>query len=177
MFFNSKKRREKEEQERLRIEREEEERLKKQERIRREIEDFLNDLENLKRGKQQYTWNNYDYYKNKNSYNKSQHDYKNIFDDENFERFFKQARENSYRNQQSYSSYNPNKSLDNAFQLMKLNKDDDEMTIKKRYRELSLKWHPDRWTTNTAENQAIAGRNFVKLNTAYELIKKYKNIK
>ena len=60
---------------------------------------------------------------------------------------------------------------------MKLNKNDSEITIKKKYRELSLKWHPDKWTTNTIENQAIANRNFIKLNNAYELIKKHKNIK
>jgi len=60
--------------------------------------------------------------------------------------------------------------------LMSLNKDDDEKTIKKRYRELSMKWHPDKYQNDTLENQGIATRNFTKLNSAYETIKKHKNI-
>lgn len=68
-------------------------------------------------------------------------------------------------------------SLNNAFKLMSLNKDDDEKTIKKRYRELSMKWHPDKYQNDTVENQVISTRNFRKLNNSYELIKKHKGIK
>jgi len=53
---------------------------------------------------------------------------------------------------------------------------DDETTIKKRYRELSKKWHPDKFVNDTIENQDKAKRNFQKLNTAYTNIKNYKNI-
>jgi len=83
---------------------------------------------------------------------------------------------------QKFNNHNfnqPSKStaLDNAYTLMKLDKKDDESTIKKKYRELSMKWHPDKFATDTKENQAIANRNFIKLNSAYDLIKKSKNIK
>ena len=63
-----------------------------------------------------------------------------------------------------------------AFGLMKLKLDSTPGEIKKTYRKLVLKWHPDRWTTDTEENQVIAERNFKKLNNAYNLIKQHKNI-
>lgn len=53
---------------------------------------------------------------------------------------------------------------------------DDEDTIKKKYRKLAMKWHPDRFATDTKENQEIAKRNFQKVSDAYEKIKQYKNI-
>jgi len=54
---------------------------------------------------------------------------------------------------------------------------DDENTIKKKYRQLAMKWHPDKFATDTLENQEIAKRNFQKVNSAYNKIKEYKNIK
>jgi len=53
---------------------------------------------------------------------------------------------------------------------------DDNETIKKKYRQLAMKWHPDRWTNDTVENQEIAKRNFQKVNGAYQKIKDYKKI-
>jgi len=84
----------------------------------------------------------------------------------------------SYR-KSTYENVQPkiDNTIDNAFKLLSLNKDDDEKTIKKRYRELSMKWHPDKYQNDTLENQGIATRNFTKLNNAYEAIKKYKQIK
>ena len=54
---------------------------------------------------------------------------------------------------------------------------DDETTIKKKYRQLAMKWHPDKFATDTSENQEIAKKNFQKVNNAYNKIKEYKNIK
>lgn len=98
-----------------------------------------------------------------------------------FEEYYKQIfnGRSNYRsnyNNHSYVNKNTTSDLDNAYKLMKLEKTVDETTIKKKYRELSMIWHPDKWSTNTKENQEIAGRNFIKLNNAYELIKKHKNI-
>jgi len=53
---------------------------------------------------------------------------------------------------------------------------DDEDTIKKKYRKLAMKWHPDKFATDTKENQEIAKRNFQKVSGAYNKVKKYKNI-
>lgn len=54
-------------------------------------------------------------------------------------------------------------------------KKDDINTIKKKYRELSKKHHPDFYINDTMENQEIAKRNFQKLNTAYNILIEYKN--
>lgn len=54
---------------------------------------------------------------------------------------------------------------------------DDVDIIKKKYRKLAMKWHPDKFSNDTVKNKEIAKRNFQKLNNAYEIIKKYKNIK
>jgi len=106
--------------------------------------------------------------------------------DEYFKEFLKDINNGGYGGQyrtnyeyESHQHIQPkiNNSIDNAYKLMKLDKTDDEKTIKKRYRELSMKWHPDKYQNDTEENQAIANRNFRKLNAAYELIKSSKNIK
>ena len=71
----------------------------------------------------------------------------------------------------------PNKDkLKNAYTLLRLSDSDSEDKIKKTYRTLAIKWHPDKWSTSTEQHKKIAGRNFRKLQNAYDLIKKDKNI-
>lgn len=88
---------------------------------------------------------------------------------------------NELKNQQ-YRRYNvpppiiPTQKLENAYKLLKISQSDTVEKIKKVYKELAIRWHPDKWTTSTPENQKIAERNFKKLQEAYELIKKDKNI-
>jgi hypothetical protein len=65
----------------------------------------------------------------------------------------------------------------NSYKLFQLTPSDSEKTIKERYKELAQKWHPDKWVTDTLENQKIAEGNFKKLVNAYETIKKHKGIK
>lgn len=67
-------------------------------------------------------------------------------------------------------------SIDNAFKLFDVNKEDNEQDIKKRYRELSKQWHPDKFVNDISDNQEIANRNFQKVVNAYEIIKKYKGM-
>lgn len=69
-----------------------------------------------------------------------------------------------------------NNDYDNALKLMKLTSNSTSTDIKKAYRDLALKWHPDKWSMSSKENQDIANNNFKKLNTAYEIIKKQKGI-
>lgn len=66
--------------------------------------------------------------------------------------------------------------LDHAYQLLKLSKTDSIETIKKKYKALSVKWHPDKWATSSEETQKIVLSNFQKLQAAYDLIKKDKGI-
>jgi len=63
-----------------------------------------------------------------------------------------------------------------SYQLMNLKLTDDIITIKKKYRELAKKYHPDKFAQDTYKSQEAANRNFQKLNEAYSIIKKYKNI-
>ena len=67
-------------------------------------------------------------------------------------------------------------SIDNAFTLFNMSKQDNEIDIKKRYRELSKQWHPDKFVNDIVDNQEIAKRNFQKIVNAYEIIKKYKGM-
>jgi len=78
----------------------------------------------------------------------------------------------SYQRQQiSYSL-----ELTNSAQILGINiRTDSSNDIKKQYRKLAMKWHPDRFAKDTKENQEIANKNFQKLNNAYIVIKKYKN--
>lgn len=121
----------------------EKERLEKErDELKRKLEELEYELK--KQAEKQRRDNNYDYYKKESYYSFDEYDYKDLFNDETFKQFFKQAYgegggSNYNRYKQEYSSYSSNTALDNAFQLMKLNENDSETTIKKRYRELSLK--------------------------------------
>jgi len=182
-FFNSKK-------ERLKKEQEEKDRLKNDSKdfyseYKKTIDDYYSEYkrdfdryERYSNEKKKETFDDSRY--NCNSRDFSNIDFGKLFDDDFLEQFFKKMQDqsnfnNNYRHQTTINKSND--SLNKSFQLMKLNKDDDDTIIKKRYRELSMKWHPDKWANDTTENQAIAGRNFVKLNNAYETIKKFKNMK
>lgn len=82
---------------------------------------------------------------------------------------------NSYR--QRATIFNNTSDISKSATILGVNiVQDDEETIKKKYRKLAMKWHPDRFSNDTLENQDIAKRNFQKLNNAYEVIKKHKNI-
>ncbi len=99
--------------------------------------------------------------------------------------FEERQKRQKYEYNNSYSGNYQNKSrsttistysISDAYNLMELKITDDVDTIKRKYRQLAIKWHPDKWVNNTSSNQKIAERNFQKLNNAYEVIKKYKNI-
>jgi len=99
-------------------------------------------------------------------------DYFKDFDDL-FKKAFGKDFKSNFNGNLSYTS--PSK-LKNAYILLKLKNTDSEDIIKKRYKELAIKWHPDKWIGNTDKNIQIANRNFQKLSAAYDLIKKDKNI-
>ena len=70
----------------------------------------------------------------------------------------------------------PEMNIVDAYKLLNLKYTDTPAVIKKRYRNLAMQWHPDKFATDTKDKQEIASRNFQKLNKAYNIIKKHKNI-
>lgn len=131
----------------------------------------------------------YNWLKGVNYQQKSrQKEFEDLLNDikEHAKRFEKQSYSYNYKTGYSYKGeYNrttntntlTSKKVIDAFSLLKLSIDTKPDEIKKEYRKLVLKWHPDKWSTDSQENQKIAERNFKKLNNAYNLIKQYKNIK
>ena len=67
-------------------------------------------------------------------------------------------------------SYIDNSIIDKSYKLFSLEEKCSDIDIKKRYRDLSKKWHPDKFSNDTIENQEIAKRNFQKVSNAYNII-------
>ena len=112
-----------------------------------------------------------DYIKNKAKY-KSDADFLNHHFQEIFESFYRQFG----GGHQSPITFINHDNVTRAYRLLKLNPSDSTEAIKKRYKELAIKYHPDKWATHTQKAKDTAERNFKKLNSAYELIKKDKKI-
>lgn len=66
------------------------------------------------------------------------------------------------------------RNIRNSYKLMGLEYNSDLEQVKKKYRELSKLYHPDKYSNDTIEKQEIAKRNFQRLNTAYNNIKSVK---
>lgn len=76
------------------------------------------------------------------------------------------------------TSVKSNKDIKDFAKMMNVDLDkDDLITIKKKYRDLSKKYHPDKYINETTSKQDIANRNFQRLNTAYNAIIDYKKNK
>jgi hypothetical protein len=94
-----------------------------------------------------------------------------------FNNFKNKYKENYYRKNYNTGKISFTNDLTTSANLLDINiVQDDNDTIKKKYRKLAMKWHPDRFANDTLENQDIAKKNFQKVNGAYQKIKDYKNI-
>ena len=62
------------------------------------------------------------------------------------------------------------------YQVLGVTRDADESTIKKAYRKLAMKYHPDKVSHLGEEFKKVAEEKFKKVNEAYERIKKERNI-
>lgn len=114
---------------------------------------------------QQYSYNKWDEQFKRNYYK-----YKKTYD--NYDDY------DDYGYKKTQSQKNKNNELETAAKLLGINIIQDDMSvIKKRYHSIAKNWHPDKFSTDTKENQDIATRNFQKANNAYIIIKKYKQIK
>jgi len=116
---------------------------------------------------------NYYHYSSINSkqeaYEKDMNDFKKRMDD-----FYKKNQQQNQYRQRQEPKVSETESIQKAYKLMQLKLSDDVSTIKKRYRFLAMQWHPDKFASDDIENQQIANRNFQKVNSAYNVIKKYK---
>ncbi len=64
-----------------------------------------------------------------------------------------------------------------AYAVLEIHENATEAEIKKAYRKMALKYHPDKLSTLGDEIQKAAKEKFVKVQEAYETIKKQRNIK
>jgi DnaJ like chaperone protein len=75
---------------------------------------------------------------------------------------------------------NPNNSgisIENAYSVLGVNQNSTEADIKKAYRKLAIKYHPDKVAQLGEEFQKGAKEKFQKVQDSYEKIKDHKNIK
>ena len=79
------------------------------------------------------------------------------------------------RGGQQPNYHNPN-DLENAYKILGINKNTIEKDIKKAYRKLAIKYHPDKVAQLGEEFQKGAKEKFQKVQDAYELVKKSKGI-
>lgn len=64
-----------------------------------------------------------------------------------------------------------------AYQILEINESATEQEIKAAYRKMARKYHPDKLSTLSPEIQKAAQEKFIKVQEAYETIKKERNIK
>ncbi len=80
------------------------------------------------------------------------------------------------QNQGGYSSYQSTQTqLENAYKILQVNQDASNEEIKKSYRKLVVKYHPDKVASLGEQIQNQAKEKFQQINAAYELIKKERN--
>ncbi len=82
--------------------------------------------------------------------------------------------ENFYRNQKANEAL----SIDKAYEVLEASKEDDNNTLKKKYRTLVKKHHPDIVAGQGASQNIIdeATKKLQEINEAYEMIKKERNV-
>ena len=82
--------------------------------------------------------------------------------------------ESLLNNIKNLKTHNKQLSLDEAYGILGLSKDADLVELKKRYRELAKKYHPDVLNANNvSEKELKAGAaKFQQVNEAYEIVKK-----
>ncbi|MGM0509029.1 MAG: J domain-containing protein [Fusobacteriota bacterium] len=99
------------------------------------------------------------------------------FDD--FDEFFKQNRRSNWKSdygyrQQNNSFNNSSTSIDEYYSILGASPSDSMDTIKRKYKKLAKKYHPDLHGTKGQKQQSENEKKFKKINEAYNEIKKRK---
>lgn len=105
---------------------------------------------------------------NRNSYYKKQNTQK---ENQNHQKNYKKTHNNYSSNHQQY--YNP--ALQSAYIILGISSDVTFDELKKAYRKLVKKHHPDAVANLGDEHQKQAKEKFQQIQQAYEIVKKYKN--
>ena len=65
-----------------------------------------------------------------------------------------------------------NNNFNRYYNILELdkNKNPNENDIKKAYKKLALKWHPDKWNNKTDKEKEIAEKKFKEISEAYEIL-------
>lgn len=58
----------------------------------------------------------------------------------------------------------------NYYEILEIDKNATPEEIKKAYRKLSLKWHPDRQSSKSLEEKEKANKKMQEINKAYEVL-------
>lgn len=65
-----------------------------------------------------------------------------------------------YNEETQISSFDP-------YEILDVSRDSTEQQIRKKYRKLSIKWHPDQWMKKSLEERERAEATFIKISKAY----------
>ena len=87
-----------------------------------------------------------------------------------------QYNKQEYGNNNGYYQQSAQNQLKNAYKILQVSEDATNEEIKKSYRKLVIKYHPDKVASLGEEIQKQAKEKFQQINAAYELIKKERNI-
>ncbi|BDU50669.1 DnaJ domain-containing protein [Haliovirga abyssi] len=113
------------------------------------------------------------YFLNKDKINYKYKSYKNFFEDggnKNYYYKWDNTESNNYQNS-SQSFYNNINNLDEYYSILGASKDLSDEDIKKKYKELAKKYHPDIHHNKPEEEKKIYEEKFKKIQEAYEKIR------
>ena len=82
----------------------------------------------------------------------------------------------SYRQKREPRSYTFSNNIQWACQTLSVSKDSSIEEIKKAYRKLAMKYHPDKINPNDTITQAQAAEKFRAINTAYKILKRERGV-
>ncbi len=87
------------------------------------------------------------------------------------------AQQNSQKNYYRQHKQTTYSSLSHAYNVLGVASTVSNQDLQKTYRKLAKKYHPDKWHKNNAMERQKAKEKFQKINNAYSIIKKSRNLK
>lgn len=98
----------------------------------------------------------------------------NSYDDEDDDDFEPRQQQSTQQNRKSKGAppppVKPRSAMEEHFKVLSLSITKDASEVKKTYRALAMKWHPDKWSGKSAAEIATAEKKFKEIQNAYESI-------